>query len=100
MLNGILDGIANFILVDRSLLDNILSLIIYLIVIIYSLKGGVGGATFVISYLIVSAILGVLGISSIFNIVTLVTDFIKDLLKSFNPFSGIFGNIIINYIKI
>ncbi len=87
MFNDFFNTFSNFINMNRTTFDNILSLIIYLIIIFLSLKSGANGYTLVFAYVITSGILTLLGLSSIFNIVELLTNFIKDILRAFNPFA-------------
>lgn len=66
--------------IDKLLISNIFSTILYIILIIMALRYGIGGIGFLIVYLIVSAILEFLNISSYLNVFTLL-DMLMDLIR-------------------
>lgn len=75
--------IANFLNIHKDLVDNTITIILYSSLVIIALKGGAEWLTLVIAYLVLSAILSLLEIHSIFNIISLLTNLLKDLIQSF-----------------
>lgn len=67
---------------NKTLIDNILSTLIYTTLIYFALRSGLSGWSFLIIYVIISGILELLNISSYFNIITLIDLFIKMLLPN------------------
>jgi len=86
MLNDFLNGLTSFLLIDRVLFDNVLTTIIYGIYIYIGIKNGVEWLSLIIGYLFIGLILTFAGISSYLNLVSVITDFIIQLLDAFNPF--------------
>lgn len=88
MLETIINNLSDFLLFNRSIIPNIITLVVYTIVSILALKGGGDWITLIVVYLVVSLFLSLLGISSVFNVVDSLIDLIIDLI---NPFTVIRG---------
>ena len=69
--NEFLNGLYNFLNFDRSLMDNIITIIIYIIYIYICVKNGANWITVLIGYLVISTVFEFFGISSILNIITI-----------------------------
>ena len=71
LIGGVLDNIALLLNIDNSIIPNIITLIIIVIIIYTTLKGGLDVFGVLITYAVSMGILTALGIDSIFNIFTL-----------------------------
>lgn len=80
MLTDVINDLSDFLLLNRDIIPNLITLVIYAIVSIYALKGGVEWTMLAVMYLVVSGVLSLLGISSVFNLVDLIIDGIGDII--------------------
>jgi hypothetical protein len=79
MLTDFLNDLSDFLLIDRSIIPNVLTLIVYVTITILALKGGVlDFIALLIIYLIASTVLSLLGIESVFNVIDMILNFIDD----------------------
>jgi len=79
MLTEFLNDLSDFLLINRSILPNVLTLIVYVALTIIALKGGVSDfLTLLIVYLVASTVLSLLGVESVFNVIDMILNFIDD----------------------
>lgn len=79
MLTDFLNDLSDFLLMDRSIIPNVLTLIVYVALTIIALKGGVSDfLTLLIVYLVASTVLSLLGVESVFNVIDMILNFIDE----------------------
>lgn len=84
MLGNLLNDLSDFLTFNRAWLPNLLTLSVYAVASFIALKGGSDWIILVVVYLVISTVLSLLGISSVFNIVDQLINLILDKI---NPFS-------------
>lgn len=83
---SITEFIGLFLNVDKIIVDNIISTLVYVTFIILVIKGGgIDWIAFIIIYLLISSILTILNISSFLNIVDIVTNLIESIVGQIIP---------------
>src|SRR5574344_1492629 len=77
-----IQNIIEWMMLDYNATVTILTLLIYAIFTIFIIKNGGSIWAFIIGYLVLSAILELFGFSSSINIVTILVNFLKDIIKN------------------
>lgn len=78
MLSDTLDNISTIMGISNTIIPNIITLIIVTFILILTFKGQLSWVTLGFIYAISMGILTILGIDSVFNIVTLIKDFVTN----------------------
>jgi hypothetical protein len=80
MLTDTINNLSDFLTFNRTLIPNIITFIIVVILIFLSLKSGLEFKGILLIYGIAMGILSVLGIDSVFNIITILENIIDQLI--------------------
>jgi len=86
MLSDVINNISTLIGIDSAILPNIITFFIVITLLFLSLKGMLSLTALIMVYVISMGILSILGIDSVFNVITLLEDLIDIVIDLVNPF--------------
>lgn len=79
MLGTFFDNLSTILNIDTAIIPNIISFFVFIIVVGASLRSGLSWQGILIIYVIVSLILTLLGIDSVFNMISLLEALIDEI---------------------
>lgn len=86
-----IDKLSDFLTFDRAILPNLITLIIVIIINFLSLKGGAHWVAVIVINLIFMSLLEIMGISSVFNVISIINTIIEEIKDYLSPFYSIVG---------